>query len=228
MSIMRTRVSRSRTTTLALGVLTIAVALPVLGTSTARAATAVPVTVNATAGLGAIPSNAIGLNTAVYDGHMNDAAMPALLKTAGFDALRYPGGSYSDIFNWQTNVAQGGYDAPNTSFSDFMGTAQAAGTNPIITVNYGTGTPALAAAWVQKRDDLPPHGGFGVIRVDQGDEIGRDVHAEQIGSRKRLALAIGQFEDLLEFVGGVQPMRKLPAPVIPFVIRYILINERTF
>ena len=34
------------------------------------------VTVNATAGLGTIPSDAIGLNTAVYDGYMNDTPIP--------------------------------------------------------------------------------------------------------------------------------------------------------
>src|SRR6516165_5065304 len=106
------------------------------------------VTVNATAGLGTIPSGAIGLNTAVYDGYMNDTPIPGLLKAAGFDALRYPGGSYSDIYNWQTNTAQGRYVAPGNSFSSFMTTAKAASAEPVITVNYGTGTPALAAAWV--------------------------------------------------------------------------------
>src|SRR5215469_9016546 len=114
------------------------------------ATTAASVTVNATAGLGAVPAHAIGLNTAVYDGDMNDAAIPPLLKAAGVDALRYPGGSYSDIYNWQTQTAAaGGFVAPNTGFSSFMATASAAGAQPIITVNYGTGTPALAAAWVQ-------------------------------------------------------------------------------
>src|SRR6516225_7710286 len=106
------------------------------------------VTVNATAGLGTIPSDAIGLNTAVYDGYMNDTPIPGLLKAAGIDAMRYPGGSYSDIYNWQTNTAQGGYVAPGNSFSSFMTTAKAASAEPVITVNYGTGTPALAAAWV--------------------------------------------------------------------------------
>ena len=86
------------------------------------------VTVNATAGLGTIPANAIGLNTAVYDSDMNDTAIPGLLKAAGIDALRYPGGSYSDIYNWQTGTAaDNGYVAPGTSFSDFIGTAQGAG-----------------------------------------------------------------------------------------------------
>ena len=63
--------------------------------------------------------------------------------------MRYPGGSYSDIFNWQTNTAaDGGFVAPNTTFANFMTTAQGVGAAPIVTVNYGTGTPSLAAAWV--------------------------------------------------------------------------------
>jgi hypothetical protein len=126
------------------------------------------VTVNASAGLGTIPSNAVGMNTALYDGNMNDAPIPGLLKAAGIDALRYPGGSYSDIYNWQTNVAQGGYDAPNTNFSDFMATAQSAGAQPIITVNYGTGTPALAAAWVTDAD-VTNH--YGIDYWEVGNEV---------------------------------------------------------
>jgi hypothetical protein len=131
-----------------------AVMLPaaaVIGTAGAASAqTAASVTVDATASLGTVPAHAIGLNTAVYDSDMNDAAIPALLKAAGVDALRYPGGSYSDIYDWQNQTAtDGGYVAPDTSFSDFMSTASSAGAAPIITVNYGTGTPSLAAAWVQ-------------------------------------------------------------------------------
>src|SRR5215472_6490117 len=107
------------------------------------------VTVNATAGLGAVPAHAIGLNTAVYDSDMNDAAIGPLLKAAGVNAMRYPGGSYSDIYNFQTQTAvEGGFVAPNSGFTNFMGTANAAGAQPIITVNYGTGTPSLAASWV--------------------------------------------------------------------------------
>lgn len=152
----------------ALGAALIAGAGPA-GAGPAGAATLTDsVTVNATSGLGTIPSNAIGLNTAVYDGDMNDTPIPGLIKSAGIDALRYPGGSYSDIYNWQTNVATGGYDAPNTSFSNFMGTAQAAGAQPIITVNYGTGTPALAAAWVQNADVT---NNYGIQYWEVGNEV---------------------------------------------------------
>lgn len=148
----------------ALGAAGLTVATP----TAAHAATAVAVSVNAGAALGVIPSGAIGLNTAVYDANMNDAAAPGLLKAAGINALRYPGGSYSDIFNWQTNTAQGGYDAPNTAFSNFMTTAQAAGAHPIITVNWGTGTAALAASWVQDAD-VTNH--YGISYWEVGNEV---------------------------------------------------------
>ena len=127
------------------------------------------VTVNATSGLGTIPPGAIGLNTAVYDSDMNDAPIPGLLKAAGIDALRYPGGSYSDIYNWQTGTAaDSGYVAPGTTFSDFMSTASSAGAQPIITFNYGTGTPALAAAWVQNADVT---NSYGIKYWEVGNEV---------------------------------------------------------
>ena len=116
----------------------------------APAATAANVTVNASAHLGIIPANGIGLNTAVYDAHMNDSQLVGAMRAAGIDALRYPGGSYSDIYNWQTQTAvDGGFVAPNTSFAQFVATAKAANAGSIVTVNYGTGSTALAAAWVK-------------------------------------------------------------------------------
>ncbi len=176
--ITRAGVVRSRYSALVAGLaVAVAVAVPSASASpaTAPASTAAPaatnsvaVSVNATTGLGTVPSNGVGLNTAVYDGYMNDAAAPSLIKAAGINALRYPGGSYSDIYNWQTNVAQGGYDAPNTSFADFMGTAKAAGTHPIITANYGTGTPALAAAWVQNANVT---NNYGIQYWEVGNEV---------------------------------------------------------
>src|SRR5215472_18383383 len=139
-----------KTSSLAGAALLVAAFLGVIHSRPADAATlTASVTVNATAGLGAVPAHAIGLNTAVYDSDMNDAAIGPLLKAAGVNAMRYPGGSYSDIYNFQTQTAvEGGFVAPNSGFTNFMGTVKAAGAQPIITVNYGTGTPSLAASWV--------------------------------------------------------------------------------
>jgi hypothetical protein len=126
------------------------------------------VTVNASNDLGTVAAHPFGVNAEVWDGHMNDSVIPGLLKAAGITAMRYPGGSYSDMYDWETNTAPGGYVASDTDFSDFMQTAQAAGAQPVITVNYGSGTPALAAAWVQDADVT---NNYGIEYWEVGNEV---------------------------------------------------------
>ena len=126
------------------------------------------VTVDASDDLGTVAAHPFGVNAEVWDGHMNDSVIPGLLKAAGITAMRYPGGSYSDMYDWETNTAPGGYVASDTDFSDFMQTAQAADSQPIITVNYGSGTPALAAAWVQDADVT---NNYGIQYWEVGNEV---------------------------------------------------------
>jgi hypothetical protein len=109
----------------------------------------VDVTVNTMEGLGSIPGTGYGLNSAVWDSQMNVPEVQGLLGKAGVGMLRYPGGSYGDIYHWQTNTAPGGYVAPGTDFDSFMGTAKTIGAQPILIANYGTGTPQEAADWVR-------------------------------------------------------------------------------
>jgi hypothetical protein len=99
-----------------------------------------------------------------------------LLKAADIGLLRYGGGSYADYYDWQTNTdiqtciwgnpygsftgAPSPYDttAPFTGascdntdslpFDQFSAQAKAIGAGSFVTVNYGSGTPAEAAAWV--------------------------------------------------------------------------------
>jgi hypothetical protein len=99
-----------------------------------------------------------------------------LLKAADTGLLRYGGGSYADYYDWQTNTdiqaciwgnpfgsftgAPFPYDttAPFTGascdstdslpFDQFSAQAKAIGAASFVTVNYGSGTPAEAAAWV--------------------------------------------------------------------------------
>jgi hypothetical protein len=99
-----------------------------------------------------------------------------LLKAAGIGLLRYGGGSYGDYYDWQSNTdiqtciwgnpfgsftgAPFPYDttAPFTgascdntdslAFDQFSAQAKAIGAGSLVTVNYGSGTPAEAAAWV--------------------------------------------------------------------------------
>ena len=97
--------------------------------------------------------------------------------------LRYGGGSYADYYDWQTNTdiqtciwgnpfgsftgAPFPYDttAPFTGascdstdslpFDQFSAQAKAIGAQSFVTVNYGSGTPAEAAAWVSHSRSTP-------------------------------------------------------------------------
>ncbi|WNM39475.1 cellulose binding domain-containing protein [Micromonospora halotolerans] len=113
------------------------------------AADPVTVTVNARAGLATVPDTALGVNHAIWDEQLGSTETSDLLRAAGVTMLRYPGGSYADIYHWRTHTAPGGYVAPNTDFDTFMAAARRVGAEPMIIANYGTGTPAEAAEWVR-------------------------------------------------------------------------------
>jgi hypothetical protein len=144
-----------------------------LAAQSAKASNTIAIDVNATQSLGTVSNVATGLNTATYDGHLNDSAVIPALSGGGVDALRYPGGSEADVYNWQTNTVVPGQGYANSAddFDDFMGIAQKTGASPIITVNYGSGTAAEAAAWV-KYANVTKH--YGVKYWELGNEIPGD------------------------------------------------------
>jgi hypothetical protein len=107
------------------------------------------VTVNARLGLATVPATGLGVNDAVWDSQLGTTATSDLLKSAGVGMIRYPGGSYGDIYHWQDNTAPGGYVAPGTDFDTFMASVKRVGAQPMLIANYGTGTPDEAAGWVR-------------------------------------------------------------------------------
>lgn len=114
-----------------------------------KAAADTTVNVDARAGLATVPGTALGVNHAVWDAQLGTTAVSGLLHDAGVKMLRYPGGSYGDIYHWKDNTAPGGYVAPGTDFDTFMAGAQRTGAQPMIIANYGTGTAQEAADWVR-------------------------------------------------------------------------------
>jgi chitodextrinase len=104
---------------------------------------------------------------------MNQAAIPGLYRDAGFTAVRYPGGSYGDIYHWQTHTADGGFIAPNTGFDAFMGTVRSAGAQAVIIANYGSGTAQEAAGWVRQANVTR---GYGVKLWEIGNEVYGNGH----------------------------------------------------
>jgi hypothetical protein len=135
--------------------------------SPAAADQAVTVTVNTRAGLEVVSEAAVGVNHAIWDTHLGSDDVADLLKDAGVKAMRYPGGSYSDIYHWETHTAPGGYVAPNTDFDTFMRGVRRAGGQAIVTANYGTGTPEEAAEWVRYAN---VEKGYGVEYWEIGNE----------------------------------------------------------
>jgi len=141
---------------------------------TASAATnAVTVTVNAGQSLATVGSGLVGANVAIWDGLLADAQTSTLLKNASVSFVRYPGGSYGDIYHWQTNTAPGGYVAPNTDFDHYMSMVKATGAQPIVIANYGSGTPQEAADWVRYANVTK---GYGVKYWEIGNEVYGNGH----------------------------------------------------
>jgi len=142
------------------------------------AQTVAAVGVDAASDVATIPAAAWGLNAAVWDGNLLDTAVPDLLSKAGVAALRYPGGSTADLYNWQTNSivpGQGSYANPNNNFDAFMNLVKKIGATPILTVNYGSnpsgsggGDPNYAASWVQYANVAK---GYGVKYWEIGNEV---------------------------------------------------------
>ena len=105
----------------------------------------------------AISDKLLGMNMATwYD--QSTPQIAGAFQTAGIKAIRWPGGSSSDVYHWETNsICNNGYTVAADSFpSPLVSELWApASLDVAITANYGTNTacngpgePSEAAAWV--------------------------------------------------------------------------------
>ncbi|TMR22372.1 alpha-L-arabinofuranosidase [Nonomuraea turkmeniaca] len=145
----------------------IVLSLTVMSAPAAAEIDPVAVTVNARAALATVPETGIGTNHAIWDTNLGTNETADLLKDMGAKVLRYPGGSYSDIYHWADHTAPGGYVAPNTDFDTFMSGVRRTGAQPMVTANYGTGTAEEAAAWVRHANVTK---GYGIKYWEIGNE----------------------------------------------------------
>jgi hypothetical protein len=121
-----------------------------------------PTTTSATVTLhssqkGAVISNQVlGANMAVW-WDVTQSGTAQSFSSSGFKAVRWPGGSDSDAYHWQSNsLCAGGYANSNDTFDNFMQQfAVPAHLSVSVTLNYGSniacnagGDPTEAAAWV--------------------------------------------------------------------------------
>jgi len=160
-----------------------------LAVATAATTAALPASASADSLPSLLSAAPLGLNTAPWDyiyaantsasGGVN--VIQPLLRAAGITMLRYGGGSWADEYDWQTNtdIYNCLPDDPTASFTascsstdsldfaQFSQQARAIGAQSFITVNYGSGTPAEAAAWVTQAKSTP---GQGVALWEVGNE----------------------------------------------------------
>jgi hypothetical protein len=168
----RPRRWRTGVAAMAVGVAAAATVWTSMGTASAATLSAT-VTVNAGQNVATFPAGVVGANVAIWDGRLADPQTSTLLKNAAVSFVRYPGGSYGDIYHWQTHTAPGGYVAPNTSFDEYMTMVRSAGAQPIIIANYGSGTPQEAADWVRYANVTQ---GYGVKYWEIGNEVYGNGH----------------------------------------------------
>jgi hypothetical protein len=113
----------------------------------------------------AISDKLLGMNMAAWFDPTDPAVVPAF-QAAGIKAVRWPGGSWSDIYHWQTNstcqgtppnLTTGGWAQPNATYQNVINQlAIPGGLDVALTADYGTnsactggGDPAEAANWLQ-------------------------------------------------------------------------------
>lgn len=108
----------------------------------------------------------LGVNTASWDTNFVDASIATDLSAARVGLIRYPGGSWADRYLWQTNTV-GGEKQP-VDFAAFSAQVnKITNGQKFVTVNYGSDTPASAAAWVKQSAAT----GQGVTLWEIGNEL---------------------------------------------------------
>jgi alpha-L-arabinofuranosidase len=170
------------------------------------AATPTAVHLGADAGqvLRPVDGRQFGLNTATWDGSLGNAQTLPLLQQIGCQALRWPGGSTSDGYHWASDPAGN---------ATFQSLATNLGAQVFTTVNYGTGTPAEAAAWVRMANQTN-HCGF------QYWEIGNECYGSW--ETDTHALPHDPYTYATNAVACIQQM-KAAYPAVPIKIGVVVV-----
>lgn len=111
-------------------------------------AQAVNVTVQAGTIVRTVDERIFGLNATMWDGELGSAQTISLLQQAGIRTIRIPGGSLSDEYHWRVNRTFDNTWTWASGMNKFADLITGLNAQAFVTVNYGTGTPEEAAAWV--------------------------------------------------------------------------------
>lgn len=87
-----------------------------------------------------------GINAQFWDSDLLNPTTAEFVKNVNHAIIRFPGGLSSDEYHWQEGLAKKDAEVNIDEFMDFCTKTKC---EPMITVNFGTGTPEEAAAWVK-------------------------------------------------------------------------------
>jgi alpha-L-arabinofuranosidase len=117
----------------------------------------------------------LGADTPPWNGALTSPGAPARIGAAGIRELEFNGGPMSDLYHWRTGsldpLAAQYHDTdlkPAYSFDQWARLAKASHQAMFVHVNYGTGTPAEAAAWVRYANRVKH---YGVRDWEIGEEV---------------------------------------------------------
>ena len=121
----------------------------------------------------AVTDKLLGMNMAAWYDPTTSAIVPAF-QLAGIQAVRWPGGSWSDDYHWATNTMCGNFPNSNATFTNFVNQLVLPGNFDVaLTANYGSnstcngpGQPAEAAAWITQAKAINAH----VTHITVGNE----------------------------------------------------------
>lgn len=172
-----------------------AASLPLYNTATGTSPVTViqvsTVTVNPSNPGIAVTNQILGMNMAAWYDPTTPAIVPAF-ATAGIAAMRWPGGSWSDDFHWQSNslcnkgaiVYQSASNVSDANLIDDL--VVPAGLDLALTANYGTnatcngpGDPAEAAAWVTDVAQYGVHVSHMTVGNEEYGSWEDDLHAKK-------------------------------------------------
>ncbi len=139
----------------------------------------VAVSVDSSQVIRTVDERVFGVNAVIWDPEAATDQTIDLVNQAGIRIIRIPGGSNSNLYHWKVNRSQlkdvqGGeqYEAWAwaTGFDKFAKLILDTNAQAFVSVNYGTGTPEEAAAWVAYSNAATgTEGGAGDVTI--GDDV---------------------------------------------------------
>jgi hypothetical protein len=96
-----------------------------------------------------VDARLFGINAVMWDSCFDTPETVSALRELDAQALRWPGGSPADDYHWALNRNGVNLWTWATPLSSFIHVATNLHAQVFITVNYGSGTPEEAAAWVR-------------------------------------------------------------------------------